>query len=48
MPAPQQTHLPMTHPVMPAGYQQGYYPMYYPAYGQMNPYQQVPAYWYGY
>src|SRR5262245_27306856 len=45
MPAPQQTQLPMTQPVMPAGYQQGYYPMYY---GQMNPYQQVPAYWYGY
>ena len=59
MPAPQQTQMPMTYPVHPAAYQQGYYPMYYPVYQQqmmqqqmmqqqMNPYQQAPAYWYGY
>ncbi|MCI0684838.1 MAG: hypothetical protein L0Y71_22300 [Gemmataceae bacterium] len=56
MPAGQQTQMPMSYPVQPAGYQgyypQAHYPMYYPyagAYaGQMNPYQQAPAYWYGY
>ena len=55
MPAPQQTQMPMTYPIHPAAYQQGYYPMYYPAYQHpahqqqmVNPYQQAPAYWYGY
>lgn len=56
MPMPQQTQMPMNYPVQAAGYQQGYYPqgyypMYYPAYAPQvnyNPYQQAPAYWYGY
>lgn len=56
MPAPQmpmnmQTQMPMTYPVAPAGYQQAMTPVYYPIMPNtmpMNPYQQVPAYWYGY
>lgn len=50
MPPQQQTYMPMPYQVQPANYQQGYYPVYYPIYPDpmtINPYQQVPSYWYG-
>lgn len=50
VPVNMQTQVPMPYPVQPAGYQQGYYPVYYPIMPSpmsINPYQQAPAYWYG-
>jgi|SRR5262245_40203065 len=47
MPAQQ---MPMTYPAAPAGYPQALTPVYYPLMPStmpMNPYRQVPAYWYG-
>ena len=41
---------PMSVPVQATGYNQGYNPVYYPIMPNpmtVNPYQQVPAYWYG-
>jgi hypothetical protein len=40
MPTNLQTQAPMGYPLQPTGYQQGYYPMYYP----MVPQQQFPGY----
>jgi hypothetical protein len=50
MPMHPQTQMPMTYPTVPAGYPQALTPVYYPLMPNtmpMNPYQQVPAYWYG-
>src|SRR5262245_59480248 len=56
LPAPQMpintpAPMPMTYPVAPAGYQPAMTPVYYPIMPStmsVNPYQQVPAYWYRY
>ena len=60
LPAPQQFQGPvptsnqqpqpmLPQQLQPAAYNQAYYPAYYPTYQRpMNPYQQVPSYWYGY
>ncbi|GEM_PF-5660472 len=50
VPMNMQAQMPMAYQVMPAGYQQSMTPVYYqvmPAPMSVNPYQQVPAYWYG-